>query len=248
MNTKIEQFFEAYTNAPEELRTLIDSEKIGEHAEKLLTLIDKDATLKPALIILFSNFVLDVIDKEELQKDLLAIGIEDRETPMIISKIENIKRNPKSTVNDLPLPKNNETTIAQKVSIVHQTATQTTPSADTPVEVPVTTPTPTATPPAPKTTGTSTPAQMEPVRTMEKDMDRIHGYGAYRKLYPDVADTEPVTTPPHAAQPINQNTTQMPTAGYQALQSQVDDTIQSISQDEVLKGKLADTPKYTEGN
>jgi hypothetical protein len=31
---------------------------------------------------------------------------------------------------------------------------------------------------------------IDPMRTMEADVDRIHGYGAYRELYPDAGDGE----------------------------------------------------------
>lgn len=34
---------------------------------------------------------------------------------------------------------------------------------------------------------------IDPMRTMQEDVDRIHGYGAYRELYPDApSDEEPV--------------------------------------------------------
>lgn len=57
---------------------------------------------------------------------------------------------------------------------------------------------------------------IQPLHTMETDVDKVHGYGTFRELYPDVAsDSEPIH---HSSQ---------------------DDTLG--------KPKLAEMPKYSEG-
>lgn len=75
-----------------------------------------------------------------------------------------------------------------------------------------------STPEEPKAPAHST---VQPMRTMESDMNRIHGYGAYRAQFPD--ETKEV--------------------------EHVEETIRTASQEELLqeKPKLTDMPTYEEG-
>lgn len=82
---------------------------------------------------------------------------------------------------------------------------------------------------------------VQPLRTMEHDMDRIHGYGAYRKMYPDPevesAIPEPVT--PQAQQATSPAPVPVP---------QEEKVIVATPQAETLSGSptLTPTPTYTE--
>lgn len=77
------------------------------------------------------------------------------------------------------------------------------------------------------------PEGVTPVHTMEHDIDRIHGYGAYRKMYPETNAAENEQTP------LQENAD---------LSAAVEEHIVSATpQDEVLKRPpLADTPTYTD--
>ena len=45
---------------------------------------------------------------------------------------------------------------------------------------------------APESTTPDTPPEqvVKPIRTMKEDMDHVHGYGAYRKMFPDAEDDD----------------------------------------------------------
>ncbi|MDC1205585.1 hypothetical protein N8083_01935 [Candidatus Pacebacteria bacterium] len=77
---------------------------------------------------------------------------------------------------------------------------------------------------------------VQPLRTMEEDVDKIHGYGAYRKIYPDgeaqsdIPNVEPSTL------------------DQQPPVSEEERVVQATPQEEMLgeKPPLAPTPTYTE--
>ena len=70
---------------------------------------------------------------------------------------------------------------------------------------------------------------VQPLRTMEGDMERIHGYGAYRKMYPLAEDGQVVASEPEHTQPTVE-------------------PIHTSTQDAVLEEKpaLAEMPSYTD--
>lgn len=94
---------------------------------------------------------------------------------------------------------------------------------------------------------------VELLHTMEQDVDRIHGYGAYRKMYPETIGQSPeapkmaqAPSSPFEKAAVPEN---LPQAGAPVGYAQAEpDTVQSLSQEEMLKGKLTETPKYTDPN
>lgn len=150
------------------------------------------------------------------------VGIEQHYTgdtsPVAIEETDN--------ASDERLPEEIVTNKQPEVAAVEQVETTTPlPQPPVPPEAPAPQPAAEEVPQAPE--------EVTPVHTMEHDIDRIHGYGAYRKMYPETNATGNEQTP------LQENAD---------LSAAVEEHIVSAtSQDEVLKRPpLADTPTYTD--
>jgi len=92
---------------------------------------------------------------------------------------------------------------------------------------------------------------VESVRTMEEDMDRVHGYGAYRKMYPSEQGDAQNTPSAHeaaaaAAAQATEESAQQDTSEEAPAAPEDEDVISATPQDEVLKRSLTETPSYDE--
>jgi hypothetical protein len=87
MKKTFDDFITAYKSASTEIKRVIDSEEIGLFAEKLLE-DKKYVNVKLNLIVLISNRLLDIIEDEDLDKDLMDIGINETDRQSIIIKIK----------------------------------------------------------------------------------------------------------------------------------------------------------------
>lgn len=112
--------------------------------------------------------------------------------------------------------------------VADTSSTETDPASDMPTQ------------PTPDVTDNISKHPDSAIRTMPQDVDRVHGYGAYRKMYPDTTVTQTATQPKQDEQHTGESETVPAPAG--------DPIIQALSQEETITGRtqLTATPSYTE--
>lgn len=85
MNDTFSTFLAAYTNAPQNIKNLIDSEEIGLFVDTLLT--DSTTVLpKQKLLVILSNRILDLIPDSVMFSQLEEVGLSELEK---IARIKN---------------------------------------------------------------------------------------------------------------------------------------------------------------
>lgn len=214
METKLEAFIAAYNAAPEELKLLIDSEKIGELSEKAVTQYAKDPSSIRNVAILVANLVLGVVSQEEFEKELTGFRFSETEIVDVLTQIESLVPSLAFTKTKTPINNEQQRTADIPISFAPQSVHST-------QEVKMDTPT------------TADEQEVKAVRTMEQDMDNVHGYGAYRKMFPeeDAAANKETQKPEQPAKKQDTNT-----------------YVPATSQDELLQKRqtLTDIPAYGE--
>lgn len=180
---------DALQDCSEDIRTVYSAKSTF---DTLVAIADQykieDPDTRSRLIETVGDTMLGLYTPTDLQHNLQAnVGV-DAQTALEIA----------SELSRLMSPLSNRTNTATPPITAQRTATPVdhevptsiveakTPSPATPTE-PVVVPeqTPVAHAVAEKTKPEDAEAVVRPLRTMEADMDRIHGYGAYRKMFPD---------------------------------------------------------------
>lgn len=73
MKKDFQQFIASYSSASDEIKALIDSDKIGLFADKIVT--EQEGTQKRDIIVSISNRILNITSDSELVDDLEQLGI-----------------------------------------------------------------------------------------------------------------------------------------------------------------------------
>ncbi len=270
MQSNWEKFQDAYTKAPAEVKTLIDSEQIPIAVTALLIKHHLEDKNRRALTTAMSYYLLGLVDLKSMLNELSSLGVtDDIQMSLALEISQTVKtlkeKSAQSVVVSAPLPQSplpgtSSATTKNYLKPASETvptgmSAQTTPaprstvatapnppqavfqpvipptasttydtvapspipsvaqvpiagpassarltslsepvvSEPLPVTKPVSSVPPlnipnpfTATPPPPQT---ERPADIAPVRTMDTDNERIHGYGAYREKYPELYGT-----------------------------------------------------------
>ncbi|MEX0918296.1 MAG: hypothetical protein WDZ93_04035 [Candidatus Paceibacterota bacterium] len=191
MHSDWETFIKAYETAPTEVRTLLDSETIPDYVSALVTKHQLDEEAKPVLIAQLSDIILSLLSVDdflgratkeqrlsEVQRDGLAHDIKqflgspyrqlETADPAESTVVDDLEGVPLRTTRSGAPPGQDSGEEAQNeeqgvVPVPEVKAAER--SAPAPEEPP-------ADPFAERVT---------PLRTMQSDANRIHGYGAYRR-------------------------------------------------------------------
>ena len=78
MNPRFKSFLYAYQNAPQPIKELVDSGGIGNFIKELQKDIPADIAFRPLLIVA-TNHVLGITNKQSLEQDIKDIGVNDSE-------------------------------------------------------------------------------------------------------------------------------------------------------------------------
>ena len=226
MDITPEQRSEKFQNSSSEIQILYSSSESGVFLRKIFNKYNLDESLYKIYAITSGNVVLGFHSISDLpQKFSENLSIDDTKAESITADLIDFLS---------PVLKEQES----------GTETQKTTFSPTPqaMQQPVATPEVSQQPPT-----EIPPSTVEPLRTMEHDMDRIHGYGSYRKLYPDTETPQVTENTPAQTAAVPDN---LPEAGAPVgyAQAEIEKTVQSLSQEDMLNRPLADTPKYTDPN
>lgn len=118
MNRKLDLFIEAYSQANQSIKDLIDSEKIGQFAETIQT-NQGDFKQKRELIVVISNRILSLISDSEMVDELEGVGVTTDKIAQTKAFIEKaLKDSVETEITEIPTTPNpvNETA-AEKIII-----------------------------------------------------------------------------------------------------------------------------------
>lgn len=158
-----ETFLQAYTDAPSDIKSLVDSEAIANFVDALASKYEITPSDKRTLIAQVSDFVLSLISKDELAQRIIdENNVPSQNAEELSTDLEQFLINPYRTPE-------------KKVEIPNRTDSEV--KSDIPAS---------EAPAAPQ----NGPSAIESLRTMQGDAERIHGYGAYRRKHPQDADAQ----------------------------------------------------------
>lgn len=240
-------FHKAYTKASDDTKSVIDSDRISHFLDKLIEAGKLKKELKPKLVELTSDMVLSLIEVDDLFRELKALTLTSEDVEYLIIEIRKFSTNPYQYMNtEAPLLANTASGISNSddsgVTIKSGESITFTPTSVQSKETAEVVSAPLEQETTAETLDSKEESAEEPtvkpLRTMEHDMDRIHGYGAYRQTYPEAA-TQNTDRDEETAQDSE---------SLEAASDAADDpVVKALSQDDTLSGKtnLASTPSYT---
>lgn len=177
-----ETFLEAYQNASSDVRELFDSEKIGVFAERLIQEYGIESRNQREMVALISELFLSLQNTDDVINYFIdTYEIPSSEVKTFSGEIKEFLGNPgRVSPEKRASEEQGKNNGAEKIRLE---ADQTSPqpeNAQEQTEQPVETPPPKQTPTQVGESTDADPSNIAPLRTMESDAERIHGYGAYR--------------------------------------------------------------------
>lgn len=119
MNTYTD-FYNAYQHTSPNIQEVIDSEQIGEFVDTLISSVPNEPPVKQKLIVLISNLLVGLEQKENIEKVLSETIGSTTQTEVIATKINGFLKK----VSESDNPKQADSTLQQEINNLEQTVSR----------------------------------------------------------------------------------------------------------------------------